>query len=460
MTDGLDRAALRVGSVLDEKWTLERLLGVGGMGAVYEARHRNGARAAVKVLHPALASIDEVRERFLREGYAANKVDHRGAVQVLDDDVVKDGLDAGAAYLVMELLEGESLQDRARRAPPLTEVELLEVMEAVLDVLAAAHARGVVHRDLKPENVFLATDAEREGVRVKVLDFGLARIAEAASVTSAGMAVGTPSFMSPEQASGRNDEIDGRTDVFALGATMFRIVTGRRVHEAENMVELVSLMASEPAPPLRTVKPDAAEALAGVVDRALFFERDDRPTAEGLSVVVRQALSVLRETEEPHAGRMRILPASARNLRVADAAPSAPAVEPVFLMEAPRRGTTLPWVLVLALLVVVGWLALPHLGSALDRHATVAPPPTAPPPSALPPIVELPSTPPAPATDELPPEPEELGGSGLPPPPLPSGIGVAAHAPSPSASSSAASAALPGRHPVPPWVKKRQQKPR
>ena len=455
MTDGLDRAALRVGSVLDEKWTLEQLLGVGGMGAVYAARHRNGARAAVKVLHPALTSIDEVRERFLREGYAANRVDHRGAVQVLDDDVVKDGPDAGAAYLVMELLEGESLQERARRAPALTDLELLEVMEAVLDVLAAAHARGVVHRDLKPENVFLATDAEREGVRVKVLDFGLARIAEASPMTSAGMAVGTPSFMSPEQASGRNDEIDGRTDVFALGATLFRIVTGRRVHEADNMVELVSLMASEPAPPLRTVKPDAAEALAGVVDRALFFEREDRPTAEGLAVVVRQALSVLRETEEPRVGRLKILPASARNLRVADAAPSAPVVEPVFLTAPPRRGATLPWVLVLALLVVVAWLALPHLGSALDRHATVAPPPATPPASALP-VVELPPGPAA-TTDELPAEPpEELGGSGLPPPPVPPGM-IPAHAAA-SAPAPSASAALPSKHPVPPWVKKRQQK--
>ena len=96
MADGLDpRAQQRVGAVLDEKWTLERLLGVGGMGAVYAARHRNGARAAVKILHPELARIAEIRERFLREGYAANRVEHRGAVQVLDDDVVKSGPDEG-----------------------------------------------------------------------------------------------------------------------------------------------------------------------------------------------------------------------------------------------------------------------------------------------------------------------------------------------------------------------------
>src|SRR4051812_23181649 len=187
MSNGADtRAHERVGAVLDEKWTLERLLGAGAMGAVYAARHRNGARAAVKILHPELARIPEVRERFLREGLAANRVEHRGVVQVLDDGIVKTGPDEGSAYLVMELLEGESLQERVFRTPKLGERELLEVMDAVLDVLAAAHEHGVVHRDLKPENIFLAKDPEREGVRVKVLDFGLARISEARTVTNAG----------------------------------------------------------------------------------------------------------------------------------------------------------------------------------------------------------------------------------------------------------------------------------
>src|SRR5262245_34520616 len=140
------RTQQRVGSVLNEKWTLEHLIGSGGMGAVYAARHRNGARAAVKILHPELARKSEVRERFLREGYAANRVEHRGAVQVLDDDIVKSGPDEGSAYLVMELLEGESLQERALRPPKLGERDLLEIMDAVLDVLGAAHDHGVVHR--------------------------------------------------------------------------------------------------------------------------------------------------------------------------------------------------------------------------------------------------------------------------------------------------------------------------
>src|SRR5262249_53641066 len=179
MADELDARALeRVGRVLNEKWTLERLLGVGGMAAVYAARHRNGARGAVKVLHPDLSSHKEVRERFLREGYAANRVEHPGAVKVTDDDIIATGPDARTAYLVMEILEGESLQDRLERGPAVGEREFLSIAEAVLDVLEAAHDRGVIHRDLKPENLFLvrATPEGAPAVRVKVLDFGLARL--------------------------------------------------------------------------------------------------------------------------------------------------------------------------------------------------------------------------------------------------------------------------------------------
>ena len=240
MSDDNDTRSLeRVGSVLNEKWTLERLLGVGGMAAVYAARHRNGAKAAVKVLHPDLSRHKEVRERFLREGYAANRVEHPGAVKVMDDDVVAAGPDAGTAYLVMELLEGESLQDRLERGPPVSEREFLTIAEEVLDVLAVAHGRGVVHRDLKPENLFLV-NGENEGdpPRVKVLDFGLARLLDGQTITSYGLALGTPSFMSPEQAAGRIDEIDGRTDLFALAATGFRLRTGRRIHEGAHAVEL------------------------------------------------------------------------------------------------------------------------------------------------------------------------------------------------------------------------------
>lgn len=280
----------RVGSVLNEKWTLERLLGVGGMAAVYAARHRNGARAAVKVLHPDLSRHREVRERFLREGYAANRVEHPSAVKVLDDDVVASGPDAGTAYLVMELLEGESLQDRLERGPPIGEREFLDIAETVLDVLDVAHANGVVHRDLKPENLFLLRGDDDHKPGVKVLDFGLARLLDGQTITSYGLALGTPSFMSPEQAAGRIDEIDGRTDLFALAATGFRLRTGRRIHEGANPVELVTKMANFAAPKIETFAPEVNPSFARVIDRALEFKREDRyATAAEMREDVRRA---------------------------------------------------------------------------------------------------------------------------------------------------------------------------
>jgi serine/threonine-protein kinase len=294
LNDDLEsRARERVGVVLSDKWTLERLIGVGGMAAVYSAKHRNGAKAAVKVLHPDLARHKEVRERFLREGYAANRVDHPGVVKVLDDDVVTSGDDAGTAYIVMELLEGESMQDRLERGPPVGEREFLAIAELVLEVLEAAHANNVVHRDLKPENLFLVK-GEGGQSRVKVLDFGLARLLDGQTITSYGLALGTPSFMSPEQAAGRIDEIDGRTDLFALAATGFRLRTGRRIHEGANPVELVTKMANFAAPRVRTLSPEASESFARVIDRALEFKRDDRyANAKAMREDVRRAIAEL-----------------------------------------------------------------------------------------------------------------------------------------------------------------------
>jgi serine/threonine protein kinase len=300
------RAKERVGTVLHDKWTLEKLLGEGGMGAVYAARHRNGARAAVKVLSPASGRLPHIRKRFQNEGYAANRVEHTGAVKVLDDDVILEGPDEGTAYLVMELLEGESLQERTSRDPRLTERDLLEIAGEVLAVLEAAHANGVVHRDLKPDNLFLAKDPAREGTVImgdphrviKVLDFGLARLLEAHDQTIAGMALGTPTYMSPEQAAGLVTEIDGRTDIYSLGAILFQLVSNRRIHEAGHTLGLVVCMATTPAPKLRSVAAEVSEPFARIVDRALEFRREDRyPSAASMRADVNATLDLLRATE-------------------------------------------------------------------------------------------------------------------------------------------------------------------
>src|SRR5512140_2085605 len=212
------RAKARVGRVLKDKWKLEKLLGVGGTAAVYLARHRNGQRVAVKMLHADFSEEADLRQRFVREGYIANKVQHPAALAVMDDDVD----DEGSAFLVMELLEGETVEARwkrhERKLPP---SEVLVIAAQTLDVLEAAHAVNVVHRDIKPENLFLT----REG-KLKVLDFGIARLRESMSriqVTQTGVAVGTPAYMAPEQARGRNELVDGRTDLWGLGATMYTL---------------------------------------------------------------------------------------------------------------------------------------------------------------------------------------------------------------------------------------------
>jgi serine/threonine-protein kinase len=288
------QARRRVGELLKGKWRLERLLGIGGMAAVYEAVHRNGKRVAVKMLHPHVAAHEDIRARFLREGYVANRVSHPGAVSVLDDDVADDG----AVFLVMELLEGETLNSRAARSGgKLDLATVLALADRLLDVLAAAHAQGIVHRDLKPENVFLT----REG-QLKVLDFGIARLRDASSsahATSTGVSMGTPAYMAPEQARGRWTLVDAQTDLWAVGATMFVLLTGRDVHEAATLNELLLAAMTNPAPPLASLVAIPAD-VAGVVDRALAFEKSARwADARAMQIAVRAAMQRISQVGPP-----------------------------------------------------------------------------------------------------------------------------------------------------------------
>lgn len=263
-------AEARVGSVLKGKWRLDGLLGVGGMAAVYAATHRNGNRVAIKVLHPEAALIPHVQSRFLREGYLANRVAHPGAVAILDDDVDE----RGGTFLVLELLEGASLEAVfARRSAPLDEREVLAIAYAVLDVLAVAHDRDIIHRDLKPANVFL----ERSGA-LRVLDFGIARLLDPTSGPgeTAGQPIGTPGFMPPEQARGRSAEVGRETDIWAVGATLYFLLTGRIVHEGGTVAEQLVAAITQPAPPLAAAAPEVSPSVAAVVDRALAYVRQDR----------------------------------------------------------------------------------------------------------------------------------------------------------------------------------------
>ncbi len=260
------RATARLGQVLRGKYRLDRVLGVGGMAAVYAATHRNGMEVAVKILHADLASRPDIRARFLREGLAANALRHPGAVKVVDDDVSEDG----SAFLVMELLRGEPLDavwERCGRVLPMGTV--LAIGSQLCDVLAAAHKAGIVHRDLKPQNLFLTVDGA-----LKVLDFGIARLREASSVsaTDTGTTLGTPTFMSPEQAAGDTRKVGPQSDLYSVGATLFTLASGEYVHEGENAQQIVVRTATAPARSLAAVIPGAPRPLIDVVDRAIAFD--------------------------------------------------------------------------------------------------------------------------------------------------------------------------------------------
>ena len=297
-----ERAEARIGSVINDKWRLDRLLGVGGMACVYAATHRNKRRAAVKMLHREYSTDSAIRERFLREGYLANSVGHRGVVTVDDDDVAEDG----TAFIVMELLDGETLEQRWRRKEQRLPVEeALAVADQVLDALAAAHDKGVVHRDLKPENLFLT----RDGV-VKLLDFGIGRLKELKGVsatTLSGAAMGTPAFMAPEQARGRWDDVDGQTDLWALGATLFTLLTGCYVHEGQTVNETLALAVTQPARSIKTLRPELPERVAALIDKALSYAKPQRfADARAMQAEVRLAYAALAGGDVSRAAQLSV----------------------------------------------------------------------------------------------------------------------------------------------------------
>ncbi|MFO0614763.1 MAG: serine/threonine-protein kinase [Polyangiaceae bacterium] len=276
--DVLAAAERRVGSLLRGKWRLDRVLGVGGMASVYAATHRNGMRGAVKILHTDVARNADARARFLREGYLANQV-KRGAVKVLDDDSLEDG----SVFLVMELLEGQTLEAIAAAQPGerLSTERVRWIARALLDILVAAHEVDLVHRDVKPENLFLTTAGE-----LRVLDFGLARLRDgsgAARKTTTTSAMGTPAFMPPEQALAEWDRVGPHSDIYSVGATLFTLLTGELTHVANTAAALLVAVASRPARPIRSVLPTCPADLAHAIDRACAFDPAHRwPSARAM----------------------------------------------------------------------------------------------------------------------------------------------------------------------------------
>lgn len=268
-----------LGTTIDGKFRVRSVLGEGGMGTVFEAEHvAIGRLVAVKVLHPAQASKKVAVKRFHQEARAAGGIGHPNICEVFDIGSLADG----SPYLVMERLNGETLASRISAEGGLPFDDVIDIATDVLAALAAAHDRGILHRDVKPENVFLT---RRGGVPsgVKILDFGVSKITatvaaeweEETDLTKTGMVMGTPYYMSPEQARGERN-LDGRVDVYATGILIYEALTARRPFLASNYNSLLlQILSGNPAPPIE-VRPSIPKALSDAVLKAMSKKREDR----------------------------------------------------------------------------------------------------------------------------------------------------------------------------------------
>ncbi len=271
----------QLGPLLSGAYSLERVLGRGGMGVVYLAREvRLDRLVAIKVLPPHFATQPTVRERFLREARTAAQLSHPNIVPIFRAEEVE-----GFAYFAMGYIEGETLADRVRDRGPLPAPEVVRVMREAAWALAYAHARGVVHRDIKAANIMI----ERGSGRAVVTDFGIARDANTASLTQAGEVVGTVHYMSPEQANGA--PLDGRSDLYSLGVAGFYALSGRLPFEGDNAAAVLLAVAHREPPSLATVAPGVARPLVEVIDRCLRHAPEARyASGEALAEALGHAL--------------------------------------------------------------------------------------------------------------------------------------------------------------------------
>src|SRR6266700_2251140 len=284
-----DPSAL-VGSALDGQYQIETVLGKGGMGAVYLARHiLLGDRVAIKVLPPEMRGNTEWLRRFQREGQAARRFRHPNAVTVYDLRTSADS----TIYLVMEYVEGVTLDAELKKHGRFSPAEALTVLDPVMSVLNAAHAMGVVHRDLKPENIMIGKASTGGEPVVKLLDLGIAKLREVAgaektgntNLTIAGQMLGTPYYMSPEQwgelPRDSSSEIDGRADIYSLGIVCYEIVSGARPFSGVTLSELRREHTSIVPEPLHEFVPNVPEGFSRAIARAIAKDRSDRQATAG-----------------------------------------------------------------------------------------------------------------------------------------------------------------------------------
>jgi serine/threonine-protein kinase len=291
-----------------EGYVVDAVIGKGGMGVVYSATHKViGKRCAIKVLRSEVSSNQDTVQRFIQEARAVNQIGHPNIVDIFDFGRLPDG----RCYHLMDLLVGESLRRRLRRGP-LHASEAAAVLEGVTAALIAVHDKGFIHRDLKPDNIFLSTATQTEGAtspgEVKLLDFGLAKLMPEAGVaaftTKTGVMLGTPEYMSPEQA--RAQRIDYRTDIYALGVVMFEILTGHRPFPSgPDAFTTLQYHAEEPPPSLAAMLPELPAEMVQLVDAMLAKEPGARPSLAAVRTVIKR----LRTTQLPTTPASASLPA-------------------------------------------------------------------------------------------------------------------------------------------------------
>lgn len=302
-------AQSRVGQVIAEKYRIERLLGRGGMGEVYEARHVVvGRRFALKFLHEHLARGRDSLSRFMREAQAAGALDSEHIAAVLDFDTAADG----SPFLVMEYLAGESLATLLKREGPLPVPRAIAILAQVCAGLEVAHRAGIVHRDLKPDNLFV-TQRPSGSELIKILDFGIAKLAEPGAdgaITSSGAILGTPYYMAPEQARGEKS-VDFRADIHALGVIAYELLAGQKPHPGDSYNAILAHILTQPITPLASLRSGLEPALVAVIERALASEPARRQSS----------IAELASELSPFAGR--VLPSAGAHFDLRPSRPSA-----------------------------------------------------------------------------------------------------------------------------------------
>ena len=323
---------VRVGAILRDTYEILALIGEGGMGSVFSARHvRLPKQVAIKVLKGDFSANPEVVSRFRREAEIASRLGHPNIVEVLDFDTLPNG----SPFLVLEFLKGESLASRLSRGPMRWE-ETRSIAIQIGSALAVAHKAGVVHRDLKPDNIFLlpGDSTGAAAYRVKLLDFGISKLAQenATRQTQDAVLMGTPQYMSPEQGLGKNSLTDARSDVFALGCIFYEMLSGRPAFSGENVPQIIFRIVYQAPTPLPEWVPGLPENVWPAIERALAKNPDDRfpdvvSLTEALTGTRLQELQELMPASRPYASAPR---GGTVQLEAAFLAPpSTPAIAPV-----------------------------------------------------------------------------------------------------------------------------------